>query len=106
MTLKQNKKLISKLSKYIESNTTSISGFKQQLEFSEDRIIYGKRRLPQLIKELRDIKKGMPEWEDNVRVANLSLITHLEKRGNQLVRLNLLLKKQKILSKLKKLEKE
>jgi len=60
--------------------------------------------LPQLRKQIKHIKDGMPLWTDEVRRYELSLETHSIKVLSQMSRLELLQQKDKILSELKKLE--
>ncbi|KKM23315.1 hypothetical protein LCGC14_1616400 [marine sediment metagenome] len=101
---KQMKKQTAELARSIDSNRSSIKGFKAQLVFYNEQIRSGNDLLPQLRKQIKRIKNGMPLWIDEVRKYELSLKTHQKRLLNQIHRFELLQRKNDILIKLEKLE--
>ena len=92
--------------RYIESTFSNVKSFKAQLVFYEDKIQRGAELLPQLERQIKNIKEGTPLWLEEVRKYKLSLGTHCKRLTKQLQHFELLEEKDKILEGLKKLERQ
>ena len=104
LKLKPNKTKKSKIIKAIESDTKSIRQFQSQIEFFTSRVSLGEFDLPRLKKHIKEINEGMPVWQAEITTLTLGLKTHQKRLAKQETHLALLNEKDKILSKLYKLD--
>lgn len=100
----QNKKQLTEVARNISTSESSIRTFRSQVDFYVTKIKRGKDSLPRLRAEIRNIEEGLPLWHDEVRMYELSIDTHERRLGEQKHREVLLTEKERILSKLKKLD--
>ncbi len=102
---KENTRRIADTARYIDSNLSSIKGFNSQIDFFEKSISRAKELIPQLKKQMENLENKLPSWREGLRVNRLSLKAHRKDLIEQEHLFRLLKEKDKILTKIKKLEK-
>lgn len=102
--MKPNNKQIAELTKYMDGTLSSIRSFNTNVAFYEDLIRRGKDKLPMLLKEALRIENGLPVWQEQLRINEISLAAHREWYSKEAVKLDLLKQKEKLLESLSKLD--